>query len=78
MIDYLRLCNKNMLIQGVVSDSAAILVDLNSGPWMFICEHTHKAQPLLAATGLVHSVPVEMAMNGRGTRLILQERIFTK
>ena len=42
-------CSKNLLIKGVVSNSAAILVASNSGSWMLL-SHCMKPAPTLRGT----------------------------
>ena len=57
---------KNLLIQGVMSISAAILVILKSGSWALLYESLHKTHPCASAVGSVSSAPMKMAVNRRG------------
>ena len=65
-----------LLIQGVISNSAAILDVLNNGFWTLLNESLNKVHPI--AVGLVHCLPAETALNGRVRRPFSQERAFAK
>ena len=71
-------CSQNMLIQGVISNFAAILAALNSSSWKLLYESLNKAYSGPTVIGLVCSLVVGMAVNVRGTRPILPQTIFDK
>ena len=73
--DCCQSCCKYLLIHGLTGNCVAILVILNSGSWTPLYEFLRTACPCSFVIDLVHSVPVEMAVNGR-SRPVSQERIY--
>lgn len=62
--------NKNLSIQGVISNPSDILVIFEQ--WLY--ESSQKANPVII--GSVHSVPMEMAVNGTASWLQLDRNYF--
>lgn len=68
-------CSEDLLIGVVIRNSATILVVLNNGSWKLPSE---KGCSCTAGISLVHSVPVEMTMNRKGTGSISPDKCFCK
>ena len=58
--------------------TAEIFVVLNSGFLMLLYESSHKTHPWPVATGLVRSLPAEMAVKGTVTRPTSRAKLFVK